>query len=335
MSEWFVAVEGRQQGPFSEQEVLDRIRRGQLGRSAHVFTHGMADWEPIAARPPFSSALGASVSPPPPPPRTAAHEIDYEVVGQEMQFVQITLDPGEACIAEAGSFMFMDPAIQVETIFGDGSGQGGGGFIGSLLQAGKRVLTGESLFLTVFGNGGSERQQVAFAAPYPGAIVPLDLRRHGGSILCQKDAFLCAAKGVGVGIAFQRRIAAGLFGGEGFILQRLDGDGLAFVHAGGTVVERTLHAGETLRLDTGCLVAFETTVRYDVQMVSGIKTALFGGEGLFYAALTGPGKVWMQSLPFSRLESRVWAAAPQAGGNRKGEGSLLGGLGDLVMGDRR
>jgi uncharacterized protein (TIGR00266 family) len=264
-----------------------------------------------------------------------AHEIDYEIVGQEMQFVQITLDPGEACIAEAGSFMYMDPGIQVETIFGDGSAQSSsGGFMDSLLSAGKRVLTGESLFVTVFGNGAGQRQHVAFAAPYPGSIIALDLRRHAGSVLCQKDSFLCAAKGVAVGIAFHRKVAAGLFGGEGFILQRLDGDGLAFVHAGGTVVERTLHAGETVRLDTGCLVAFETTVQYDVQMVSGIKTALFGGEGLFYATLTGPGKVWMQSLPFSRLASRVWAAAPQAGGNRVEQGSLLGGLGGLVMGDR-
>ena len=334
MSEWFVAVDGKQQGPFSEQELIDRIRKGQLGRRAHVYTHGMADWEPIGSRQPFAAALGANESSPPPPPRTAAHEIDYEIVGQEMQFVQITLDPGEACIAEAGSFMYMDPGIQMETIFGDGSGQSGGGFMGSLLQAGKRVLTGESLFVTVFGNAAAQRQQVAFAAPYPGSIVALDLRRHGGSVLCQKDAFLCAAKGVGVGIAFHRKLAAGLFGGEGFILQRLDGDGLAFVHAGGTVVERQLAAGETLRLDTGCLVAFETTVQYDVQMVSGIKTALFGGEGLFYATLTGPGKMWMQSLPFSRLASRVWAAAPQAGGNRQGEGSILGPLGGLVMGDR-
>ena len=334
MNEWYVAVDGKQEGPLSEQEVMDRVRRGRLGRGAHVFAHGMLDWEPIGSRQPFAAALGAGAVAPPPPPRAAAHEIDYEIVGQEMQFVQITLDPGEACIAEAGSFMYMDPAIQVETVFGDGSGQGGGGFMGSLLQAGKRVLTGESLFVTVFGNAGGERQHVAFAAPYPGSIVPLDLRRHGGSLLCQKDAFLCAAKGVALGIAFHRRIAAGLFGGEGFILQRLDGDGLAFVHAGGTVVERTLAAGETLRLDTGCLVAFETSVQYDVQMVSGIKTALFGGDGLFYAALTGPGKVWMQSLPFSRLASRVWAAAPQAGGDRRGEGSILGPLGGLVMGDR-
>jgi uncharacterized protein (TIGR00266 family) len=333
MSQWYVAVDGKQQGPFSEAEVIERIRRGQLDRTAHVFTHGMTNWEPIGSRQPFAAAIGAQS--PPAPPRMAAHEIDYEIIGQEMQYVDITLDPGEACIAEAGSFMFMDPGIQVETIFGDGSAQSQtGGFMGSLLSAGKRVLTGESLFVTVFGNGGGQRQHVAFAAPYPGSIIALDLRRHGGSVLCQKDSFLCAAKGVAVGIAFHRKIAAGLFGGEGFILQRLDGDGLAFVHAGGTVVERTLQAGETLRLDTGCLVAFENTVQYDVQMVSGIKTALFGGEGLFYATLTGPGKMWMQSLPFSRLASRVWAAAPQAGGNRVEQGSILGGLGGLVMGDR-
>jgi uncharacterized protein (TIGR00266 family) len=231
--------------------------------------------------------------------------------------------------------MYMDPGITVETIFGDGSAQSqGGGFMGALLSAGKRVLTGESLFVTLFGNAAGQRQHVAFAAPYPGSIIPLDLRRHGGSMLCQKDGFLCAAKGVQLGVAFQKRLGAGLFGGEGFILQRFDGDGLVFVHAGGTVVDRPLQAGETLRLDTGCLVAFETTVTYDVQMVSGIKTALFGGEGLFYATLTGPGKVWMQSLPFSRLASRVWAAAPQAGGKGVDQGSLLGGLGGLVMGDR-
>ncbi|MDX1383927.1 MAG: TIGR00266 family protein [Thermoanaerobaculia bacterium] len=337
MSEWHVAVDGKQQGPMSEAEVLAKIGSGELGAGAHVFRQGMTDWQPIASQAPFAAALGGSgAAPLPAPPRgdagASAHEIDYELFGEEMQFVEITLDPGEACIAEAGSFMYMDPEIQVETIFGDGSAQSGG-FLGTLVSAGKRVLTGESLFLTVFGNGGGGRQKAAFAAPYPGTIVPLDLPSHGGRILCQKDAFLCAAKGVQVGIAFHKKIGAGLFGGEGFILQRLDGDGLAFVHAGGAVVERTLAPGEKLRLDTGCLVAFEQTVDYDIQFVGGIKTALFGGEGLFYAALTGPGKVWMQSLPFSRLASRVWAAAPQTGGTRKGEGSVLGGLGDLVMGD--
>ena len=335
MSEWYVAVDGKQQGPFTEADVVARIRSGQIPRSAHVFKQGMADWEPITSREPFASAFGGAVASAPAPPRPGAHEIDYEIFGQEMQFVQITLDPGEACIAEAGSFMYMDPGIQVETIFGDGSAQAQtGGFMGSLLQAGKRVLTGESLFVTVFGNSAGLRQHVAFAAPYPGSIIAIDLRRHQGSMLCQKDSFLCAAKGVAVGIAFNKKLTAGLFGGEGFILQKLEGDGLAFVHAGGAVVERALRPGETLRLDTGCLVAFEHTVSYDVQMVSGIKTALFGGDGLFYATLTGPGKVWMQSLPFSRLASRIYAAAPQGGGNRVEQGSILGGLGGLVMGDR-
>ncbi len=331
---WFAAVKGNQQGPYTEAEVLEKIRQGALGREAHVYREGMGDWAPIGRRSEFAAAFRAAPTPPPPPAGGGAHEIDYEVFGEEMQFVEITLDPNEACIAEAGSFMYMDPGIEMETIFGDASGQGGGGLMGALLGAGKRVLTGESLFMTLFGNRSGGRQKVAFASPYPGRIIALDLKNHDGTILCQKDAFLCAAKGIAVGIAFQRRIAAGFFGGEGFILQKLDGDGLAFVHAGGSVVERELAAGETMRLDTGCLVAFESQITYDVQMVSGIKTALFGGEGLFFATLTGPGRVWIQSLPFSRLASRVYAAAPQAGGKRKGEGSVLGGLGDLVMGDR-
>ncbi|MCP4203658.1 MAG: TIGR00266 family protein [bacterium] len=331
---WHVAVSGKQQGPYSEEEIVDKIKNGQLARKASVYGPGMTEWEPLVSRAEFSGAF--AVAPPPPPPGALgqAHEIDYEVHGEEMQFVEITLDPGEACVAEAGSFMYMDPGIEMETIFGDGSAKSqGGGFMGALLGAGKRILTGESLFMTVFGNGGSGRQTVAFAAPYPGCILPIDLKQHG-TILCQKDAFLCAAKGIAVGIAFQKRLGAGLFGGEGFILQKLEGDGLAFAHAGGTVVKRELAAGETLRLDTGCLVAFDESVKYDIQTVSGIKTALFGGEGLFYAALTGPGTIWMQSLPFSRLASRVYAAAPQTGGTRKGEGSILGDLGGLVMGDR-
>jgi uncharacterized protein (TIGR00266 family) len=229
----------------------------------------------------------------------------------------------------------MEPGIEMETIFGDGSsGSRQGGVVGMLLGAGKRILTGESLFMTVFGNKGGQRQKVAFASPYPGRIIPLELSEHGGAILCQKDAFLCAAKGISIGIAFQRKLGAGFFGGEGFILQKLEGDGLAFLHAGGTVVSRELKAGEVLRLDTGCLVAFDSSVEYDIQSVPGIKTALFGGEGLFFARLSGPGTVWIQSLPFSRLASRVFAAAPQGGGKRTGEGSVLGGLGGLMMGDR-
>ncbi len=351
--QWYVAVAGQQQGPMSTADIVSRVRSGQLDRSAHVFTQGMVNWEPIASRPEFADAVnapaggGGGYGAPPPgggyaapaaaprPSSSTAHEIDYEIFGQEMQFVEITLDPGEACIAEAGSFMYMDPGIQMETIFGDGSAQSaaGGGFMGKLMQAGKRVLTGESLFMTVFGNTAGTRQKVAFASPYPGSIVPLDLRKLGGSMLCQKDGFLCAAKGIAVGIAFQKKLGAGLFGGEGFILQKLDGDGLAFVHAGGCIVERPLQPGETLRLDTGCLVAFQPSVNYDIQMVPGIKTALFGGEGLFFATLTGPGKVWIQSLPFSRLASRVWAAAPKGGGKSTDQGSILGGFGNLVIGE--
>ncbi|MDH3745070.1 MAG: TIGR00266 family protein [Acidobacteriota bacterium] len=328
---WYVAVSGEQMGPFTKQEVESKIASGEVAKDAHIFKQGMTEWQSIGSHPEF----GGVAKPPPPPPTGSgsAHEIDYEIVGEEMQFVSITLDPQEACIAEAGSFMYMDPGIEMQTIFGDGSADSdAGGFMGKLLGAGKRVLTGESLFMTLFGNSSGQRQDVAFASPYPGRIIPLDLAKHG-SVLCQKDAFLCAAKGISVGIALQRRLGAGFFGGEGFILQKLDGDGLAFVHAGGTVVARELVAGETLRLDTGCLVAFDSTVAYDIQMVKGIKTALFGGEGLFYASLTGPGTIWIQSLPFSRLASRVYAAAPQTGGARKGEGSILGGLGDLVMGD--
>jgi uncharacterized protein (TIGR00266 family) len=264
-----------------------------------------------------------------------ADEIDYEVFGEEMQYVEITLDPSEACIAEAGAFMYMDPGIEMETIFGDGSSKtGGSGLMGMLMSAGKRVLTGESLFMTIFANKGGARQKVAFAAPYPGKIVPLDLRQLGGTMLCQKDAFLCAAKGIAVGIAFQRKLGVGFFGGEGFILQKLDGDGLAFVHAGGAILERELAAGETLRIDTGCLVALQPHVSYDIQFVGGVKTALFGGEGLFFATLRGPGKVWLQSLPFSRFASRVFSAMPgNLAGRRQGEGSVLGPLGDLLGGD--
>ena len=341
MSTWYVAVDGQQQGPYSPEQLVQMIRGGQVQQSAHVFSQGMANWEPITSRSEFSAAFGVSSATgtftPPAAPLTrnsAVDEIDYEIFGEEMQFVEITLDPQEACIAEAGAFMYMDPYIQMETIFGDGSAKtDSGGMMGKILSAGKRVLTGESLFMTVFSNHGSNQQKVAFASPYPGSVIAVDLGQHGSQLLCQKDAFLCAAKGISVGIALQRKLGAGFFGGEGFILQKLEGDGLVFVHAGGCVVERNLAAGETMRLDTGCLVAFEGTVGYDIQMVKGIKTALFGGEGLFYAAMTGPGKVWIQSLPFSRLASRVYAAAPQTGGRRKGEGSVLGGLGDLMMGD--
>jgi uncharacterized protein (TIGR00266 family) len=263
------------------------------------------------------------------------HEIDYEILGDDMQFVKVELDPGEAVVGEAGAMMYIEDGIQMQTIFGDGSQQQGGGFMGTLLGAGKRLLTGESLFMTVFGNQSNQKRKAAFAAPYPGKIVALHLKELGGDLLAQKDSFLCAAKGVSLGIAFTRRFGAGLFGGEGFILQRLQGDGWAFVHAGGTLEERTLAPGETLRVDTGCIVAMQPSVDYDIQMAGGIKNMLFGGEGLFFATLRGPGKVWLQSLPFSRLASRIYAAAPQTGGGGREQGSILGGLGNLLDGDGR
>ncbi|WP_295640183.1 TIGR00266 family protein [uncultured Methylibium sp.] len=251
--------------------------------------------------------------------------VDYEIKGAEMQFVEVELDPGEAAIGEAGSMMFMDAGIGMDTVFGDASAQQGGIF-GKLLGAGKRLITGESLFTTVYTNNAAAKQRVAFAAPYPGKILAMDLKALGGTLICQKDAFLCAARGVSLGIAFQRKLGVGFFGGEGFIMQKLDGDGLAFVHAGGSILKRELQPGQTLMVDTGCVVAYTQHTAFDIQYVGKIKTALFGGEGLFFARLTGPGTVWLQSLPFSRLASRVFAAAPQRGGSRE-EGSVLGGFG--------
>ena len=252
--------------------------------------------------------------------------VDYEIKGAEMQFVEVELDPGEAAVGEAGSMMFMDAGIQMDTVFGDGSANQGG-FLGKLLGAGKRLITGESLFTTVYTNQVETKQRVAFAAPYPGKIMPMDLQVLGGTLICQKDAFLCAARGVSLGIYFQQKMSVGFFGGEGFVMQRLDGDGLAFVHASGTVDRRELRPGQTLLIDTGCIVALTPSVSFEVQYVGKVKTALFGGEGLFFAKVTGPGTVWLQSLPFSRLASRVFAAAPQTGRGGREEGSLLGGFG--------
>jgi len=261
-----------------------------------------------------------------------AHEIDYEIYGEEMQYVEIELDPQEAVVAEAGSFMMMDTDIKMDTIFGDGSNQESG-VLGKLFSAGKRLLTGESLFMTAFLNIGHGKKQVSFASPYPGKILPIDLSEVGGKFICQKDAFLCAAKGVTVGIEFSKRLGRGLFGGEGFIMQKLEGDGMAFVHAGGTMAKKTLAPGEVLKVDTGCIVGFSKDVDYNIEFIGGIKNTIFGGEGLFFATLRGPGTVYVQSLPFSRLAGRVLAALPR-GGKDKGEGSILGGLGDMVMGDR-
>ncbi|MCA1032501.1 TIGR00266 family protein [Bacillus timonensis] len=261
-----------------------------------------------------------------------AHEIEYKVYGDDMQFVEVELDPGESAVAEAGGMMMMEDGIEMETIFGDGA-NAKGGFLGKLMGAGKRLITGESLFMTVFTNNGVGKRHVSFAAPYPGKIIPVDLSELGGKVICQKDSFLCAAKGVSIGIDFQRKLGAGFFGGEGFIMQKLEGDGLAFLHAGGTIHRRDLQPGERLRIDTGCLVALTKDVEYDIEYVGKVKTAFFGGEGLFFATVRGPGTVWVQSLPFSRLADRIFASAPSAGGRSTGEGSILGGLGDLLNGD--
>jgi uncharacterized protein (TIGR00266 family) len=261
------------------------------------------------------------------------HAIDYRIHGDDMQYVEIELDPGEAAVAEAGGMMFMHEGIEMETIFGDGSQQNRG-FLGSLVGAGKRLLTGESLFMTVFMNQGPGKRTVAFGAPYPGKIVPVHLAEIGGELIAQKDSFLVAAKGVSIGIALQKRLGAGFFGGEGFIMERLQGDGWAFIHAGGCLTERTLAAGETLRVDTGCIVAFQPSVDYDIQYVGRIKTALFGGEGLFFATLRGPGKVWLQSLPLSRLATRIVSAVPGLTLGGREEGSILGPLGRMLDGDR-
>ncbi len=259
------------------------------------------------------------------------HEIDYRIFGEEMQCVEIELDPQETVVAESGAFMYMDNGIEMQTIFGDGSKQGGG-FLDKLWGAGKRLLTGESLFMTAFTHTTQGKAKVAFASPYPGKIIPLDLQQLGGKIICQKDSFLCAAKGVAIGIEWQRKLGTGLFGGEGFIMQKVEGDGMAFCHAGGHIIERELKPGESLRIDTGCIVAYTSGIDFDIKFVGGIKNTLFGGEGVFFAVLSGPGKVWLQTLPISRLASRMMQ---YGGGNRREEGSILGGLGNLLDGDGR
>jgi uncharacterized protein (TIGR00266 family) len=335
--QWYMAIGGHQVGPVSQDDVVTSLRNGSIDGNTLVFSTGMSNWTALKDVPELAAFIGGAPSAAVPPPLAApgrrAHEIDFRIVGSEMQFVEVELDPGESAVAEAGSMMYMMPGITLETVFGDGSGQQKAGVMGALLGAGKRLITGESLFMTVFTNQGQGKQRVAFAAPYPGKILPMDLKQLGGQLICQKDSFLCAARGVSIGIAFQKKIGVGLFGGEGFIMQRLEGDGLTFVHAGGTVHPIDLTAGETLRVDTGCIVALQPSVAYDIQFVGKVKTALFGGEGLFYAMLTGPGRVWLQSLPFSRMADRIYKAAPAAGGRRVGEGSLLGGLGGLLDGD--
>ena len=334
---WYLAIGGHQLGPMSAEEIAANLENGTANADTLVFGPGMKQWQKLREVPRFAEDLsrGSAHGGPPVPaaPGRRAHDIDFQILGHEMQFVEVELDPGECAVAEAGSMIYMTSGVEMETVFGDGSKKGGGVF-DALVGAGKRLLTGESLFMTVFQNrAASGKARVAFAAPYAGKIIPLDLRSLGGELVCQKDSFLCAARGVSVGIAFQKRIGVGLFGGEGFIMQRLQGDGLCFVHAGGTVHPIDLAPGENLRVDTGCLVALLPGVQYDIQYVGKIKTALFGGEGLFYASLTGPGKVWLQSLPFSRLAGRIMNAA---GGRRREEGSVLDrafGLGNLLDGD--
>ena len=264
-----------------------------------------------------------------------AHEIEYHIFGEEMQYVEIELDPQEIIIAEAGSFMMMENNIQMETIFGDGSEQQQSGLFDKLLNAGKRVLTGESLFMTAFINNGMTKSKVSFASPYPGKILPIDLTQFQGKFICQKSSFLCAAKGVSVGIEFSKKLGRGFFGGEGFIMQKIEGDGMAFVHSGGTMAKKELAPGEILKVDTGCIIGFTKDVDYDIEFIGGIKNSIFGGEGLFYATLRGPGTVFIQSLPFSRLADRIIASAPKSGGKSRDEGSLLGGLGNLLDGDNR
>lgn len=330
MSQWYLSYDGNQIGPFDAAEAAAKARTNPNG---HAWREGYAQWLPINQIAELSQT-SVTVSGPPPIRTRRSDEIDFKIFGSEMQFVEIELDPGESIVAEAGAMMYKESFIRMETIFGDGSGSGGGGFMGKLLGAGKRLLTGESLFMTVFTHAGQGKGHVAFGAPFPGNIIPVGLDSVGGKLICQKDSFLCAAKGVSVGIHFQKKILTGLFGGEGFVMQKLEGDGTVFMHAGGTVVDRKLAAGETLQVDTGCIVAMESQVSFEIEQAGNIKTALFGGEGLFFATLHGPGKIWLQSLPFSRLAGRMLQAAPQRGGS-KGEGSLLGSLGNLLDGDNR
>lgn len=334
MSQWYFSYGGERSGPFDDVVARDQAARRPDG---YCWQEGFSEWLPIRSVP----ELGAASSPPPPPPgpaRAGADDIEFTIHGEDMQFVEIELDPGETAIAEAGALMMKDAAVRMDTVFGDGStpagAGGGGGLMDKLVSAGKRVLTGESLFTTMFTHEGTGKAHVSFAAPFPGTVLPMKLSEHGGTLICQKDSFLAGARGVSVGIHLQRKILTGLFGGEGFIMQKLEGDGWVFVHAGGTVIERELAPGERIDVDTGCVVAYHAGVDMDVRPVGGVKSMFFGGEGVFLATLTGPGKVWLQSLPFSRMAGRMLAAAPRPGGQDRGEGSMLGGLGSILGGDR-
>lgn len=347
MVPWYLAYNGQQIGPMEEAQAR---QQAQANSDGLAWRDGFIQWLPIQQVPelfptplpqksvPYitkypQAAATEKAAAPQVSMAVVTDEVDYKIVGKEMQFVEIELDPGESAVAEAGAMMYKTPDIAMDTLFGDGSrATAQGGLMDKLVGAGKRLLTGESLFITVFTHTGQGKAHVAFGAPYPGNIIPVKLTDVGGTLICQKDSFLCAARGVQIGIYFQRKIMTGLFGGEGFIMQKLEGSGMVFMHAGGTVVEKVLQPGETIHIDTGCVVAFEPIVQFDVQQAGNIKTALFGGEGLFFAVLRGPGRIWLQSLPFSRLAGRMLQAAPQRGGS-KGEGSVMPGFGGFFGGD--
>lgn len=336
-SGWYYAENGKTIGPMTRDQLVTALPKLQGGATL-VFGPNMSQWTVArhvaglwADRDDFFQNRPAT--PPAAAASRRAHEIDYKIYGDDMQFVEIELDPGETIVAEAGAMMYMTSGIRMDTHFGDPSADNQG-LLGKVFSAGKRILTGESLFMTTFSNSATGKERVAFAAPYPGKIIPVDLAQHRGELLCEKNSFLCAARGVTVGIAFTKRIGAGLFGGEGFILQRLKGDGFAFVHAGGTICRRELQPGEQLKVDTGCIVALEASIDYDIHWVGGIKNTLFGGEGLFLARLTGPGNIWIQSLPFVRLADRIHATG-QTRARKTGEGSILGPIGGILDGDNR
>jgi uncharacterized protein (TIGR00266 family) len=330
VGDWYYVENGQSVGPLSREELIHKLP-SLRGAETLIYGPGLSAWTAaghVSGLVPH--AVGVDERPPPIADRRA-DEIGYRLYGDDMQYVEVELDAGEKVLAEAGAMMYMSAGVEMKSEFGDPSASDQGLF-GKVVSAGKRLLTSESLFMTTFTSRGPGKQRVAFAAPYPGKIIPMDLAQLGGELVCQKDSFLCAARGVSVGIAFTRRIGAGLFGGEGFILQRLAGDGLAFIHAGGTIGRHVLQRGESLKVDTGCLVALQPTVGYDVRFVGGFRNTLFGGEGLFFVHLTGPGIVWLQSLPFARLADRIHATSGVKG-RRKDEGSILGGLGKVLDGD--
>ncbi len=339
--EWYVAHNGQGIGPLTLDVLIEKLPE-HGGSQALIYGPGVSEWKPAGSVTEIAQLLSSEAVPQLPPApgamaptRTAnrvSHEIDYEIHGEEMQYAEITLDPNETVIGEPGVMMYMTSGIQMETVFGDPSQQNEG-MMGKLLSAGKRAMTGESLFVTTYTARGNQREHVAFAAPFPGKLLPMHLDQLGGELICQKDAFVCAAMGTKIGIAFQKRIGVGLFGGEGFIMQRLTGDGIALIHAGGNMMQRDLKPGEVLKVDTGCLVALQPSVNYDIKMVGGFKNTLFGGEGLFFATLTGPGRVWLQSMPFSRLVGRIASTLPSKSGGGKGEGSVLGSIGGMLGGD--